>query len=243
MPGGDYLVTELGVGRDTIKAALQQLEDEGILVGQGRRKRRRINLPSQLSKVRALRVRILLYENGSRARGTNIELLRNLQESGYVGNFAKKTLTDLGMNVEQVAKFVNQTPGDAWIVEAGSREVLEWFAAQSVPAFAMYGVKSGVSIAGSSPKLDPGIVVKRLVTLGHQRIVLLVRDDRLTPKPALFEQAYLDELESHGIISGPYNLPNWGNSREEFHRCLDSLFHLSHCRPGLSFAARAHRAS
>ena len=42
MPGGDRLVKELGVGRDTIKEALKQLEREGLLESQGRRQQRRI---------------------------------------------------------------------------------------------------------------------------------------------------------------------------------------------------------
>lgn len=38
------------------------------------------------------------------------------------------------------------------------------------------------------------------------------------------ERAFLEELESPGIRTGPYNLPDWKNDMEDFHRCLDSLF-------------------
>jgi hypothetical protein len=40
------------------------------------------------------------------------------------------------MNVGRVARLVAGTEADAWIVSAGSHDVLEWFAAQAVPAFA-----------------------------------------------------------------------------------------------------------
>jgi len=226
MPGNDRLVTELGVGRETIKAALEQLENEGLLVGQGQRRRRRIKLPGELSKIRELRVRILLYESASRGTSYNTELLGKLQEAGYTANYGRKTLADLGMNVERVAKFASETPADAWIVEAGSRDVLEWFSSQPIPAFAMFGVKAGLPIAGISPFKGP-LAVRRLIALGHRRIVMLVRGERLKPKPALYEQAFLDEIQNHGIIAGAYNLPDWGNSPEEFYRCLDSLFQLS----------------
>ena len=45
MPGEDRLVAQLGVGRDTIKMALRSLEEEGLLVGQGVGRRRKIVLP------------------------------------------------------------------------------------------------------------------------------------------------------------------------------------------------------
>jgi DNA-binding LacI/PurR family transcriptional regulator/biotin operon repressor len=226
MPGNDRLVTELGAGRETIKAALEQLENEGLQVGQGQRRRRRIKLPGELSKVRELRVRILLYESASRGSPFNLDLMGKLQEAGYAANYGRKTLADLGMNVERVAKFVSETPANAWIVEAGSHDVLEWFSSQSMPSFAMFGVKAGLPIAGISPFKGP-LAVRRLIELGHRRIVMLVRGERLKPKPALYEQAFLDELKNHGIIAGAYNLPDWGNSPEEFYRCLDSLFQLS----------------
>jgi DNA-binding GntR family transcriptional regulator len=61
MPGGDRLVAQLGIGKETVRAALSQLENEGLLIPQGRRKRRLIVLPEKQIH-RQLRVRILLYE-------------------------------------------------------------------------------------------------------------------------------------------------------------------------------------
>ncbi len=48
MPGGDGLAADLGVGVNTVEAALLQLEAEGLLVNQGRRCRRLIRLPDSL---------------------------------------------------------------------------------------------------------------------------------------------------------------------------------------------------
>lgn len=42
MPGVNPLVAELGVGHKTVNAALTQLEQEGLLVGQGVGRRRKI---------------------------------------------------------------------------------------------------------------------------------------------------------------------------------------------------------
>jgi DNA-binding LacI/PurR family transcriptional regulator len=68
------------------------------------------------------------------------------------------------------------------------------------------------------------VLIQRLVELGHRRIVMLARSERLKPEPGGFERAFLGELEDHGITTWRYNLPDWDNTRESFHRCLDSLF-------------------
>jgi DNA-binding GntR family transcriptional regulator len=45
MPGVNPLVAALGVNHKTVEAALRMLEDEGLLVNQGRGRQRRIALP------------------------------------------------------------------------------------------------------------------------------------------------------------------------------------------------------
>ncbi len=225
MPGEDRLMARLGVGRNTIKAALRQLEEEGLLVGRGAGYQRRIELPKQ-NKRRALRIRILLYEAGDRWLPDNVELLARLQEAGYAASFALKALHDLGMNADRVAAYVAKHPADAWVVSAGSSEVLEWFAAQPVPAIAMYGRFSGLPIAAASPRKLPALLtgVRKLVGLGHSRIVMLAREERRKPNPGLSEQTFLDELELLGLPTGSFNLPDWENTSDALQACLNSLF-------------------
>ena len=43
---------------------------------------------------------------------------------------------------------------DAWVIIAGSREVLEWFVEQQIPAFALFGRRDGLPIAGVGPDLE-----------------------------------------------------------------------------------------
>lgn len=118
------------------------------------------------------------------------------------------------MKPERVARLVADQPADAWVVSAGSREVLEWFSGRSVPAIAMYGRFSGLTIAAASPRKTPAILaaVRKLVGLGHRRIVMLSRMERRKPDPALAEQAFLDELVAQGLPTGPCNLPDWDDS-------------------------------
>lgn len=225
MPGEDRLMARLGVGRNTIKAALRMLEEEGLLEGRGAGCQRRITAP-EMGKRTALRIRILLYERIDRGHPDNVELLARLQEAGYAASFANKSLHDLRMDPVRVARFVANQPADAWVVCSGSREVLEWFSAQPFPAIAMYGRFSGLPIAAASPRKIPAQTagVRKLVALGHRRIVMLVREERRKPYPAWAEQAFLEELAAQGLPTGSYNLPDWEETPAGFLKCLDSLF-------------------
>jgi hypothetical protein len=56
---------------------------------------------------------------------------------------------------------------------------------------------------------------------------MLCREERRKPQPGFVERLFLQELETRGILTGSYNLPDWGNTMEEFHAGLDSLFRIS----------------
>ncbi|MCF7675977.1 MAG: GntR family transcriptional regulator, partial [Akkermansiaceae bacterium] len=121
MPGVLRLGAELGVSRNTMEAALQVLEGEGLLVPQGPGRRRRITVPAGVPTVRRLRVAMLDYEPiAMLSEGYIFELQRQLEEAGHSPFFAAKTLRELGMDVRRVARLVAQTEADAWIVCAGS---------------------------------------------------------------------------------------------------------------------------
>ncbi len=226
MPGRHQLARELGVSHNTVQAALDMLEAEQLLLPQGIGRRRRIAHTPKRHAKRSLRVRILLYDPENRHSPHSMELLDELHLAGFEAHFARKTLQQLGMDPQRVARFVGQTPADAWVVVAGSREVLAWFAAQPIPSLALFGRFSGLPIAAASPRAADAVTtaVRRLVSLGHRRIVMLAREERRKPTPALVEQLFLDELAALGITTGPYNLPDWEDHAEGFIRCLDSLF-------------------
>lgn len=228
MPGRDHLAKELGVSPRSVQGALDLLEKDGLLEAQGVGRQRRI-AQGVTSSRSGLRVGILLYEKASAKLEYLVDLRHQLEEEGHEAMFANKTLQELGMKPERVARFVKQTPADAWVVVSASREVLEWFASQSFPAFAMFGRLVNIPIAGTGPRKSAAVAdaVRRLVELGHRRIVMLCREERRKPQPGFVERVFLEELEAHGIPTSSYNLPNWGNTMEEFHPGLDSLFRIS----------------
>ena len=229
MPGVAQLVGELGVGTETVIAAMEILEQERLLVGQGPRRGRKIMRPKDGDAPSRLKVSILLYEASDAHDEHMVALRHRLEERGHKVVIAAKTLVDLHFDVERVGRLVKQTGGDAWVIRSGSRPVLEWFAAQPVPAFAMFGRQSNLPMASLATLKSPAMVeaLRRLVELGHRRIVLLAREERRKPEPGLTERRFLEELERLGMQVGPYNLPDWENDAQSFRRCLESLFRHS----------------
>ena len=168
-----------------------------------------------------------------------IELRRLLEEAGHPTFTPELTLDELGMDPKRVASFVEKTEADAWIVTAGSREILEWFSSQPRPALALFGRYAGFPIAGVKPDKIPcyRTVVRRLHQLGHRRIVLLARKERRWPQPGKAESAFLGELETLGLSTSAYNLPEWEMNTAGLHQLLERLF--EHTPPSALVAQEA----
>jgi DNA-binding LacI/PurR family transcriptional regulator/biotin operon repressor len=225
MPGGESLARELGVGRMTIEAALTQLEKEGLLVSQGPRRRRKIELPEQSTKPTRLRVAVLLYEPSDQSLDYLIDCKSKLEAAGHSVFYAPSCLTEIKMDVRRLASMVEEIEADAWVVGAGTSEVLQWFIQQKTPVFARFGRRRNLKIAGIGPDHLPALVkaTRRLIDLGHQRIVLL---DSLVnvSDPGALGSAFLDALSAGGITAGSYNLPGWEGGIEGLYTYLDSSF-------------------
>ena len=220
--GSDPSGRRAGVARDTVEGALKELEREGVLRGQGPGRGRAIDPGggSLAGGLRTgLRVGILAYDAADRRAIDIIELLHELGEKGHVASLAAKTMSEMDHRVDRVARLVRETPADAWVILAGSRDVLEWFAANEVAAFAYAGRANRVPLASIVPdKTMPfRSAIRRLFDLGHRRIAMLVREDRPQAGAGLDRTDSLEELEALGISTGPYNLPDWEGTVKGFH--------------------------
>jgi len=228
LPGRGRLAGELGVNAKTVEAALRHLEREGVLMNPGKGRRREI-VAGEGRRVAPLRIALLLSEKDDARVDFIVDIRQQLLLAGHDAFHAEQSLVDLGMNPDRIAGLVARTAADAWIVVAGSREVLEGFAAGPVPAFALFGPMAGIRIAGAGPRKAPAIVeaARALLGLGHKRLVMLVRPRRREPVPGVPEQAFLDELQAHGIAPSPYHLPEWEETPERFHAMLESIFRVT----------------
>lgn len=228
MPGVLRLETELGVNRKTVQTAMLQLEKEGLLLAQGAGRRRLIQMHQPLAPP-SLRVAILAGEPADLKLDYLIELDHKLGKAGFTPVYPPKCMDDLRMDLGRIARMVTHTEADAWVVMAAPREVLEWFAGQSLPSIAMFGRRRGLPIAAVGPDKRPAYaaLTRKLIEMGHRRIVLLARTRRRLPEPGAVEQVFLDELAAHGLPVNKYNLPDWDDTVAGFHRRLESLFQIT----------------
>lgn len=227
LPGRNQLAERYGVNHKTVDAALKLLEAEGLLENQGQGRRRRVVLPNNATM--PLRVCMLTYDRNDRRLPHMIELQHLLEEAGHTPFYTDQTLNDLKQKLSRVQRLVKATEADAWIVSAGSRDILEWFAGQPHPTFALFGRRQGLPIPAAGPDHPTAMVAlaERLISLGHQRMVQLVRAERRHPEAGAPERHFLDILKAHGIPTGPYNLPDWEESPEGLQVILASLFKVS----------------
>ncbi len=225
VPGVHTLAAEMGVHHSTAEEALRLLEKEGLIVSRGTGRRREI-LSSERFVPPSMRFGILPYEDTDRTLHYLLDLQHKLQQAGHLCGVAAKTLQDLKMDAQRVARFARDQDVDAWIVVAGPRPVLEWFVSQPKPVFSLFGRRRNVTIASAGPDKLPAVIraLERLIELGHRRIVLLLREEHRKPSPGYVAQAMLDAMQAHGLPTGPYNLPDWKNDADDLQRCIVSLF-------------------
>ena len=131
----------------TVEHALRLLEKEGVLVGQGAGRKRRIVLPDDHAP-RGLRVALLCYEQNDQTLDYLIDSKNKLEAAGHTVFYAPSNLTELKMDVRRIARMVGKTEADAWVELGGTREVLGWFMQQKIPAFADSGRRRKLKIAG-----------------------------------------------------------------------------------------------
>lgn len=228
MPGIRRLAATHGVSSNTVTAALEQLTREGFLKPQGHGRRSRIVLPDHAPR-QAFRITLLPYERADTQLDFVVEFHRWLKQEGYDVSVADKSLVDMKMNVRRIAEIVEHTETDAWIVFSAPEEVLEWFVSHSLPTFALFGRFRRLPIAATGLDKVPAFrnAIRRLVELGHRRIVLLQPKHNRLPSPARLVRESIAELEALGIKTGPYNLPDWEPSPVGLRNRLDSLFAVS----------------
>jgi DNA-binding LacI/PurR family transcriptional regulator len=222
LPGRDRLAAETGVSHMTVGRALALLEKEGLVAPQGHGRRRRILATDTVRSPHKLKIAVLRFEPDDSKLYFVVDFVHQLREAGHKVGFANQSLSVLKLDVKRVAKLVEKTGADAWIVIAGSNEILEWFASRPTPCFGLFGQTSALPMAGagSIKKQANAAAARRLLELGHRRIVLLARWARQT----IAMGDFLEELKSLGIRVGDYNRPVFDDKPEDLLRILASLF-------------------
>lgn len=230
-PGEQHLANVLDVSRNTVRRALQILEKEGTIGNKGHGRSRGITAAGVASAAqRPLRISILRHDvhpmESPQAFILLSECVHSLEAAGHHVTYLKKSQNQLKHDLARMARQLKETPADAWIVESGRYPLLEWCSKQPIPCLALYGRTEGLALARTGPDMVAAYreATRKLISLGHQRIVSIVREGFRKPLPGGCEKAFLEELEAKGIPTGVYNLPDWEETTEGFYQLMERLF-------------------
>ena len=239
LPGLGTLAKEHGIAEGTVRRAVRLLEKEGVLsyAGAGRRRQVAPGLANGKSTpMRQLRVAVLLrdrLENDSAGfRWAMAAVQSKIEAKGHQFVILKKTQADLQFDESRMIRMVRREAADLWIVVAGSRSLMQWFVVQERCAFAIGGPYVGnPKIAGAGANTVPAHLetIRKLCALGHRRIVFLMPSfvRQVDGKPSSTVNAIMQELATHGISGGSYNLPEFEETPEGLRARLDALFRVT----------------
>lgn len=231
VPGEAALAKRLSVDPKLIRRAMLELESAGILVSQGKRKRRIVAPHADLSLKDLGGLRIAIMGPGftqRRSQGLG-DLPYGLSAAGHRVFFANQPNYKINGNDRVLTKIVGETVADAWIIFSGPRPVLEWFAAAKIPVFSVWGRHHGLPISSTEPDRTAAYaeLTRKLLEFGHRRIVLMSKHRRRLPTPGPNEQAYLNALSEAGIRPSSFHLPDWQETCEGYQQQLNQYFRLT----------------
>ncbi len=233
LPGVRPLAEEFSVSKETLRAALDLLQQEGLLSCQGAGRFRKIlqaPIHSRESQNKVLRVAVLLRfplsQLSALSQGHVLALMHEIRMVGHHSFIVPKYLKHPGRDGLALRNLVAEAKADAWVIYSASYEVLSWFAQQKLPFFALGGHPMGLPISCARSDLTSAIddAVSNLVRLGHRRIVFITGEKWLHPKPNAAAQNFVESMHSHGLAVTDYNMPHWRMSRDGLEGLLESLF-------------------
>jgi len=234
LPGVMLLATEFNVSGQTMQAALKLLEEEGWIVSQGVGKPRRAVRKCDPEERQSVSLRVGLIvpcDAGLDSPGTErmiSTIVSELKEAGHRPRLTSKSMRSFDFDPGRIFRMVTRLEMDAWVVAGAEMGLLEMMASAGIslislggaehPAIPCVGLKSGEALRNCT---------RRLITLGHRRIVLVAPPNWRKPILTPLVKLYLSELADAGIAPSAYHLPDWDQSAGNFKFLLQSLFSLT----------------
>lgn len=234
LPGVLRLAQELGVSKLNVRTALRLLEMEGWLETNGPGRSRLIqNVNSAKPTTKQLRFGILLNQRlgdeNAKMQQTLLQIKQTIETAGHECVFSSESQSRLKGDVKRIAKLVESTPVDAWIVLAGPHELLHWFSQQPFPTYALGGGVHGLRMASAGTNIQEAQskAVSHLIAMGHRRIVMICPKYWRKPHPGKIVTILREQLEEVGTSVSDYHLPDWEETPEGLQALLHSLFRIT----------------
>lgn len=179
LPPERSLCTSLRIARNTLRAALAQIEREGW-IGAGSRGRPRALVGRHRTQAAAgSRHAVFLtperLESLHAATLVQLDLLReHLHEAGFSVHAETTAAFAAGHPDVALARMRGSHPDAVWILHHSTRPMQAWFAAHGVRAIVLGCTHPGISLPFVSEDLAAATVhaALRLIALGHRRILL-----------------------------------------------------------------------
>jgi len=228
IPGVRALSAELAVSRDTARAALVQLEEEGWLCSTGHGRSRQVadTLPDSSSGRRVLSFAMVTFEPVAKLSATVQEVYFRACQLIKAEGWALQFLTVEGpLDRSEMQRKTASLHADAWVICQPPSDYVQWFIEQRVPAFAFGGLIKDLPIAGNAIFMATGVeqAVNHFRALGHRRIVLLAPSFLRKPVPSNAIARFIEVMASTGIDVNDYNLPDWKETPEGLAVLLSKL--------------------
>lgn len=233
LPGLRPLSEELGVSRETLRTALRRMEADGALAEGGPSGARRIVTTAPVGSCGVLRVAILparRMETESVADQLLIlRLMHDIEAAGHTCSLIPPNWSGIAPTEVHLERLITDKPADAWMVYQGSRDMLEWFSRREFPTLAIGGNNHALPLSTIGFDYSTALreATRRLIRLGHRRIVFISPQFSRRPTPSKAVRAFLEELTAAGIASGEFNSPEWEESPAGLRTLLESLFRLT----------------
>lgn len=144
LPGELQLKARLKIGRDTLRAALQVLADEGWITAHGQGRQRRVTLqPLELpAQVGAEKLPVtFLSPHTIEHRVTLLEMddaRERLEEQGRTLRFLAPRIFHLQKPERALERLVSAYPSAAWVLYLAGERIQRWFQQNELPAL-IYG--------------------------------------------------------------------------------------------------------
>lgn len=231
LPGIPVMAARCGVSHNTMRAAVQRLEQEGLILSHGAGRPREVAAKAVHAGPRKLRVMVLpampLHEEDSHMRDAYQKMHALFESHGHTCLLTPTTLTDLKYNLSRVKKLVAGQQADAWVIVGASADILQWFADQPTPAFAFGGNSLKIPMAGTGLVLHDELrrIYRHMIALGHRRIVMITNS--VARQSSSLAPILREELAACGVTMANYHLPDWEESPEGLQTLLANTFQVT----------------
>lgn len=179
LPGELPLKHRLGVGRDTVRLALQTLTREGWVSAPSRGKQRRVLHPPKGSGAPAAPLPVTFLSPYSPVHRLTLMELEDLQlhlgEQNRPLRFVSPDVFHLRRPARQLERLVHENPSAAWILYVVGEQIQRWFSERGIPALILGSAFPGVKLPfvvddWEASAFHAGI---QLVRHGHRRVGIL----------------------------------------------------------------------